>query len=59
MAYPVAYTGKGGAFETEWLKPAGVRGIPHTFVVKDGKIILMEHPSYLTDALIEGPAGRW
>ncbi|MDB6077855.1 MAG: Redoxin domain protein, partial [Akkermansiaceae bacterium] len=23
MSYPVAYTGKGGAFEEKWLKPAG------------------------------------
>jgi thiol-disulfide isomerase/thioredoxin len=54
MAYPVAYTGKGGAFETEWLTPAGVRGIPHTFVVRDGKVILKVHPSYLTNEVIEG-----
>ena len=27
-----------GAF-TDWLKPAGVRGIPHAFVVKDGKVL--------------------
>lgn len=53
MSYPVAYTGKGGAFETEWLKPAAVGGIPHTFVVRDGKLLLNVHPSSLTDEIIE------
>jgi thiol-disulfide isomerase/thioredoxin len=53
MAYNVAYTGKGGAFETEWLTPAGVTGIPHAFVVKDGKILLKTHPMQLTDGIIE------
>lgn len=54
MSYPVAYTGKGGAFELEWLKPAGVKGIPHTFIVRDGKIVLFEHPARITNELIEG-----
>jgi thiol-disulfide isomerase/thioredoxin len=53
MSYPVAYTGKGGVFETEWLKPAGVRGIPHAFVVKDGKVLLTTHPMQLSEAIIE------
>lgn len=54
MSYPVAYTGKGGAFETEWLKPAGVTGIPHAFVVKDGKVLLTTHPMQLKESVIEG-----
>lgn len=54
MSYPVAYTGKGGAFETEWLTPAGVGGIPHAFVVKDGKVILATHPMQLNAEMIEG-----
>lgn len=53
MDYSVAYTGKGGAFETEWLKPAGVTGIPHAFVVKDGEILVMIHPMQLTDEVVE------
>lgn len=53
MAYPVAYTGKGSAFETEWLKAAGVRGIPHAFVVKGGKYLFGTHPSNLTEETIE------
>ena len=54
MSYPVAYTGKGGVFETEWLKPAEVKGIPHSFVVKDGKVILTTHPAQLSEEVIEG-----
>jgi thiol-disulfide isomerase/thioredoxin len=53
MSYPIAYTGKGGAFETEWLKPAEVRGIPHAFVVKDGKVLFTTHPSQLKESVIE------
>ena len=53
MSYPVAYTGKGGAFETEWLKPAEVKGIPHAFVVKDGKVLLTIHPMHINEPLIE------
>lgn len=52
MAYAVAFVGKEGAFETEWLKPAGVRGIPHAFVVKNGKFLFSTHPSGLTEELI-------
>ncbi len=53
MSYPVAYTGKDSAFETDWLKANGVRGIPHAFVVMDGKLVLTAHPSQLTESVIE------
>lgn len=53
MSYNIAYTGKGGAFETEWLKPAGISGIPHAFIVKDGRILLKCHPMELTEEVIE------
>ena len=53
MSYPVAYAGKGSAFESDWLKPAGVRSIPHAFIVKDGKLVFTTHPSQLTDSVIE------
>lgn len=54
MSYPVAYTGKGGPFEELWLKPAAVKGIPHAFLVKDGKVIATSHPAALTEEIIEG-----
>lgn len=53
MSYNIAYTGKGGAFETEWLNPAGITGIPHAFVVKDGKVLMKTHPMQLTEEFIE------
>lgn len=54
MSYPVAYTGRGSVFENSWLKAAGVRGIPHAFVVKDGKLLFSTHPMQLTDEMVEG-----
>lgn len=53
MSYPVAYVGKGGAFEESWLKPAGVNSIPHAFVVKDGHLLFSIHPGSLTEKTIE------
>ncbi len=52
MSYPVVYTGKGSDFENEWLKAAGVRGIPDAFLVRDGKLLLKTHPSRINDELI-------
>ncbi|MBK1883260.1 TlpA family protein disulfide reductase [Luteolibacter pohnpeiensis] len=54
MSYPVAYTGRGGVFETEWLKPAEVNSIPRALVVKDGKVLLNIHPTFITDEVVEG-----
>ena len=54
MSYPVAYVGRGGAFEQEWLRRAGVNGIPHAFLVKDGKLLLQTHPMRLTSEVVEG-----
>ena len=62
MSYPVAYTGKGSAFEKEWLKPSGARGIPHALIVRNGKLLMTSHPARLTDSVIEallsGDAGK-
>ncbi|MFM7180392.1 MAG: TlpA disulfide reductase family protein [Verrucomicrobiales bacterium] len=52
MSYPVVYTGKGSDFEKEWLNAAAVRGIPHAFLVRDGKLLLKSHPSRITDEVI-------
>ena len=61
MSYPVAYTGKGGAFETEWLKPGGITGIPYSFVVMNGKVLLIAPQFELTEKyikqLLSGPEG--
>jgi thiol-disulfide isomerase/thioredoxin len=52
MSYPVAYVGRGGAFEKSWIQAAGVRGIPHAFVVKNGKLLLATHPNQLKEEVI-------
>lgn len=54
MSYPIVYIGKGGAFETDWLKPAQIPGIPTAFLVKDGKVLITAHPSEISDEMIEG-----
>ncbi len=53
MSYPVAFTGKNGPFETEWMKPAGAKGIPHAFIVRNGKLLASTLASRLTDELVE------
>ena len=53
MSYPVAFTGKGGPFEREWMKPAGAKGIPHAFIVRNGKLLASTVASRLTNELVE------
>lgn len=53
MSYNVAYVGKGGQFEKDYLEAAGVRGIPHAFLVKNGKLLLSTHPARINEKLIE------
>ena len=54
MSYRVAFSGGSKAdFATNWLKPAGVKGIPHAFLIKDGEILYSGHPSQLKDSSIE------
>lgn len=53
MSYPVAFAGRDSAFEAEWLRAAGVPGIPHAFVVKNGKLLLSVHPAELTNEVVE------
>lgn len=53
MSYPVASIARGSEFENEWLKAANVRGIPHAFLVRDGKLLATHHPAQITNELIE------
>lgn len=53
MSYPVVYSGKGSDFENDWLKAAGVSGIPHAFLVRDGKLLLKSHPARINDEVIQ------
>lgn len=50
MSYRVALGGK--AFVKDWLEAAEVNGIPHAFVVADGKLAWMGHPMQLSDEII-------
>ena len=50
MSYRIALGGN--AFVKDWLEAAGVTGIPHAFVVHDGKIAWMGHPMQITDELL-------
>jgi len=53
MSYPVAFTGKGGAFEIEWMNAAGAKSIPHAFIVRNGKLLASTQASRLTEPVIE------
>jgi thiol-disulfide isomerase/thioredoxin len=50
MSYRVALGGK--AFIKDWLEAAEVNGIPHAFVVADGKIAWTGHPGQLTAEML-------
>ncbi len=52
MSYRVALGGK--AFIKDWLEAAEVNGIPHAFVVADGKIAYIGHPASLDAEKIRG-----
>ncbi len=50
MSYRVALGGK--AFIKDWLEAAEVNGIPHAFVVAEGKIAWTGHPGQLTAEML-------
>ena len=50
LSYRVALGGK--AFVKDWLEAAEVNGIPHAFVVADGKVAWMGHPAQLTAEML-------
>ncbi len=53
MTYRVAYDGgRSGLFAKSWMAAAGVKGIPHAFIVQGGKIIWQGHPMAITDELV-------
>jgi thiol-disulfide isomerase/thioredoxin len=54
MSYPIAFSPRDSAFQSGWLEAADVKGIPHAFVVKDGKVVLTSHPMSITEETIEG-----
>jgi len=52
MVYRVAYDGEAGPVAKDWLDAADVKAVPHSFVVRDGKIIWRGHPQGLTEAVV-------
>ncbi|MBM3825409.1 MAG: TlpA family protein disulfide reductase [Verrucomicrobia bacterium] len=50
MGYRVAIGGE--AFVKAWLEAAGVQGIPHAFIVQDGKVAWSGHPMEITEQLL-------
>jgi thiol-disulfide isomerase/thioredoxin len=50
MSYRVALGGK--AFIKDWLEAAQVNGIPHAFVIADGKVAWTGHPAQLTAEML-------
>ncbi len=52
MAYRVAFDGKSGAIAKDWLEAVGARGIPHAFVVREGKLLWYGHPARLTEETV-------
>lgn len=61
MSYRIAYDGeKTGHTAINWLKPAGVNGIPHAIVVRDSKILWKGHPGQLSEEMVgEMVAGKF
>lgn len=53
MSYRVAYDDRAtGSVSRDWLQATGVRGIPHAFAVRDGKVLWVGHPAGLSDTLV-------
>jgi len=50
MAYAVAIGGD--AFIKDWLEAARVRGIPHAFVVSEGKLVWAGHPMEMNEEML-------
>ncbi|WP_339071054.1 TlpA disulfide reductase family protein [Chitinophaga sp. 212800008-4] len=54
MSYRVAFGGgEDGDFNKKWLEPAGVRGIPHAFVIQDNKVVWTAHPAEFSEAAFQ------
>jgi len=54
MSYRVAYSGGPGSdFANTWLKPAGVNGIPHAFVIQDNKVVWKTNPYNFSEAAFQ------
>lgn len=54
LTYRIAFAGgEGSDFDKKWIKPAGVSGIPQTFVIQNNKLVWQTHPSKLNEAVLQ------
>ena len=54
FGFRVAFSGpNGSAFDKEWCVPAGVTGIPCTFVIKDNKLVWQTRPDKLNEEVLQ------
>jgi len=54
LSLRVAFSGSNGsAFDKEWCIPAGVTGIPCTFVIQDNKLVWQTRPDKLNEEVLQ------
>lgn len=54
MSYRVAFGGgKESDFSLKWMEPAGINGIPQTFIIQNNKVVWMPHPAQLTEEALQ------
>lgn len=59
MAYNVAADNKSQYMANRWMKAAGLSGIPATFLIKEGNIIWIGHPSNLEEVMDNVISGKF
>ena len=54
LTYRIAYSGsRGSDFDNKWIRPAGVTGIPQTFIIQNNKLLWQTHPDRLNEAILQ------
>lgn len=54
LTYAIAYAGgRGSDFDKKWIEPAGVMGIPQTFIIQDNKLVWQTHPEKLNEDILQ------
>ena len=54
LTYRMAFAGGAGSdFDKKWIQPAGVSGIPQTFVIQNGKLVWQTHPDKLNEGVLQ------
>jgi len=54
LTYAIAYAGGSGSdFYKKWILPAGVTGIPQTFIIQNNKLVWQTHPDLLNEKVLQ------